>query len=235
MKRLAPAIIFLTAFTANAWTPAADHQIAISAARLAPRDLRLLLGRMQREYLQGVDRGLAEERTDSHRDHLRQRIEGEITSIVRMIRIGQPMPQVVMRIGVLAHLIGDANNPFHVDTDAELEPSHADFEHYFEERMTRFPIVFYGLDPRMSRVLDQTFSRSARLAPLMSEEYFRGGRRHTSNDFDDRSTAFGVASICYSHAITDLVDADYYIWKEAGGDVRSAPSLRAARVIPNAP
>lgn len=235
MKRLAPAIIFLTAFTAHAWTPAADHRIAISAARLAPRDLRLLLTRMQPQYLQGVDSGLAEERTEQHREHLRQRIESETTNIVRMIRTGQPMTEVVSRFGVLAHLIGDANNPFHIDARAAVDPAHADFEHYFEERMDRFPVVFYGLDPRLSHVLDQTFARSAKLVPLMNEEYSRGGRRHTSNEFDDRSTAFGVASICYSHAITDLVDADYYIWKEAGGDVRSAPPLRAARVIPNAP
>ena len=68
----------------------------------------------------------------------------------------------------------------------------------------------------------------------MSEEYFRGGHRRTSSEFDDRSTAFGVASICYSHAITDIVNLYYYIWKEGGGDVRSAPSMQTARVIRDA-
>jgi hypothetical protein len=136
----------------------------------------------------------------------------------------------------IAHIVGDANNPWHVATDEELESSHADFEHYFERRMERFPTVFYGLDPRFAlpQYLDRMLHRTANFAPLMSEEYFRGGSRHTSSDFDDRSTAFGVASICYSHAITDIVNVDYYIWREAGGDVRSAASMRSARVIANA-
>lgn len=235
MKRLAPALIFLIAVPVSAWTPNADRQIALRAARLAPPDLRTLLNRLQKPYLDGVARGLAEEGTDIHRAHLRQRIESETKAIVRLIRTGQPMTDVVTRLGLVAHLVGDANNPFHVDTDAELEPSHADFEHYFEQRMMRFPTVFYGLDPRVGPVLDRAFARTARMAPLMSEEYFRGGERRTSKDFDDRSTAFGVASICYSHAVTDLVNVYYSIWKEAGGDVRSAASMHAARVIPNAP
>ena len=121
-------------------------------------------------------------------------------------------------------------------TDQDLEPEHADFEHYFERRMERFPTVFYGLDPHfgLPQYLDRSLHRTANFAPLMSEEYFRGGTRHTSVEFDDRSTAFGVASICYSHAITDIVNVDYYIWREAGGDVRSASSMLTARVIANA-
>ncbi len=235
MKRF----LFLLAFvplTATAWTRASDHQIAERGAQLAPRDLRLLIGRFRREYVAGVDRALAEEGTDIHRARLRERIEKETKTVIVMIRANQPMSQVVARLGMLSHLIGDANNPFHVRTDAALEPSHADFEHYFERRMESFPTVFYGLDPsfHLGEYLDRTFARTANFAPLMNEEYFRGGERRTSDDFDDRSTAFGIASICYSHAITDVVNLDYYIWREAGGDVRSAASMRAGRVVPNA-
>ena len=102
--------------------------------------------------------------------------------------------------------------------------------------MQKFPTVFYGVDPRfaLAQYLERTFHRTASFAPLMSEEYFRGGTRHVSEEFDDRSTAFGIASICYSHAITDIVNLQYYIWREAGGDVRSAASMRTPRIIQNA-
>ena len=101
--------------------------------------------------------------------------------------------------------------------------------------MTRFTTVFYGLDSHfeLPKYLQRTFRRTAGYAPLMTEEYFRDGGRHTSSEFDDRSTAFGVASICYSHAITDLVNLYYYIWEQSGGDVRSKIAMRSARVIPN--
>jgi hypothetical protein len=66
------------------------------------------------------------------------------------------------------------------------------------------------------------------------EEYFGTGTRRSSADFDDRSTAFGVASISYSRAVTDLVNVYYYIWKEAGGDVRSAVLMREGNLQLNA-
>jgi hypothetical protein len=229
-------LLFLFPFTASAWTRTADFQIADRAARLAPHDLTTVIRRFSKYYAAGVDYGIKEEETDAHRSHLRDRIEKETRGVVGMMHSKQPMAQVVARLGLIAHLVGDANNPFHVDTDEALESSHADFEHYFERRMTRFPTVFYGLDSHfeLPKYLQRTFKRTAGYAPLMTEEYFRDGGRHTSSEFDDRSTAFGVASICYSHAITDLVNLYYYVWEQSGGDVRSKIAMRSARVIPNA-
>ena len=154
-----------------------------------------------------------------------------------MIRKGEPMPRVVERLGVIAHLVSDANNPFHIaNDDPRLDASHNDFEQYFERRMSKFATVFYGLDAdfRIGPYLDKTFARTSRFYPLMGEEYFRSGERRTSAEFDDRSTAFGVAAVCYSHAVTDLVNLYYYIWREAGGDVRSAAAMRSGNLVVNA-
>ena len=229
-------LILLFPLNASAWTRTSDYQIADRAARLAPHDLNTVIKRYHKQYAAGIDYGIREESTENHRSHLRDRIEKETRGVVGMIHSGQPMAQVVARLGLLSHLVGDANNPFHVEIEEALESSHEDFEHYFERRMVRFPTVFYGLDSRFAlpKYLERTFKRTASYAPLMHEEYFRDGARHTSSDFDDRSTAFGVASICYSHAITDLVNLYYYIWEQSGGDVRSKVSMRTARVIQNA-
>jgi hypothetical protein len=229
-------LILLFPLTASAWTRTSDYQIADRAAKLAPTDLNLIIKRLHKQYAAGIDYGIKEESTEDHRKNLRERIEKETRGVIGMLHSNQPMSQVIARLGLLAHLVGDANNPFHVDTDEELESSHDDFEHYFERRMVRFPTVFYGLDSRfaLSKYLDRTFRRTASYSPLVHEEYFRDGARHMSNEFDDRSTAFGVASICYSHAITDLVNLYYYIWEQSGGDVRSAASMRGARVIQHA-
>jgi hypothetical protein len=243
MKRLAIALLFLTV-PAYAWTRASDQRIAQKSAALAPPDLRLLLTKFEADYTLGIERAQAEEGTESHHyfvlsrnGKLRERIERETRATVAAIRKGESMQSVVERFGLLAHLLADANNPFHTsDADARLGPAHDDFEQYFERKMSRFPTVFYGLDEnfQLSPYLDRTMERSAKLYPLMTEEYFRGDERHTSADFDDRSTAFGVASVCYSHAVTDLVNLYYYIWKESGGDVRSAASLRGSNLLLNA-
>jgi len=243
MKRLVIALLFLP-ITAHAWTRVSDQRIATKSAALAPPDLRLLLQKFESDYTHGIERAQAEEGSDPHRyfvlsrsGKLRERIERETRGAIAAIRKGDPMPLIVERFGVLAHLLADANNPFHTsEGDARLGPAHDDFEQYFERRMSRFPTVFYGLDAnfQLAPFLDRTLERSAKLYPLMREEYFRGDALHTSADFDDRSTAFGVASVCYSHAVTDLVNVYYYIWREAGGDVRSAASLRGGNLLLNA-
>jgi hypothetical protein len=146
------------------------------------------------------------------------------------------MAKVVERLGTLSHLVADANNPFHVaNDDPRLTPAHDDFEQYFERRMAKFPTVFYGLDalPNVSSIVDRALARTQRFYPLMSSEYFPGGDAKSSADFDDRSTAFGVASVCYSHAVTDLVNLYYYIWREAGGDVRTAATMRSGNLLLN--
>jgi len=240
-------IVLLLAFfplTATAWTRASDERIAKKAAALAPPDLRMLIEKFDAEYKLGLERAQADEGSATHsyfvlsrQGRLREQIERETRGAIAMIRKGEPMSMVVRRLGGLAHLIADANNPFHVaNDDTRLAASHNDFETYFERRLSKFPTVFYGLDPKFSLTpyLDKTFARSAKFYPLIAEEYFRGGARRSSAEFDDRSTAFGVASVSYSRAVTDLVNLYYYIWKEAGGDVRSAAVMRDGNLLLNA-
>jgi hypothetical protein len=243
MKRLAALLLFLTTLPLLAWTRTSDARIAQKSLELAPPDLALVLKRFEPEFRRGLERAEADEGSDIHhyfvlsrQGKLRERIEQETRALVAMIRTNAPMSGVAERLGILAHLVADANNPFHTSNDDNrLGLAHDDFEQYFERRLARFPTVFYGLDRnfQLGNYLDRTMNRSSRLSPLMSEEYFRGGVAHTSAEFDDHSTAFGVAAVCYSHAVTDLVNLYYYIWREAGGDVRSA-GLRRGGVLSNA-
>lgn len=244
MRRLGIVLLFLLPLEAGAWTRASDERIAMKSAALAPPDLRVLIEKFEGDYKHGLERAQAEEATDTHHffvlsreGRLRERIERETRAAIDAIRKGDPMSLVVERLGVLVHLVADANNPFHVANDnPRLAASHNDFETYFERRLSKFPTVFYGLDPQfqLGSYLDKTFKRTAKFYPLISEEYFRTGTRRSSAEFDDRSTAFGVASICYSRAVTDLVNLYYYIWKEAGGDVRSAALMRDGNLSLNA-
>jgi hypothetical protein len=238
MRRLAVLLLFLTPLTANAWTRASDTRIAERSMELAPPDLQLVLKRFAPEFANGLQRAESDEGSEVHhyfvlsrQGKLRERIEQETRGTIAMVRGNQSMALVAEHLGTLAHLVADANNPFHTsDADPRLGLMHDDFEQYFERRMAHFPTVFYGLSPdfQLDAYLDRTVNRSSRLMPLMSEEYFRGGSEHRSVEFDDRSTAFGVASVCYSHAVTDLVNLYYYIWRESGGDVRSAATRRPA-------
>ena len=216
MKRLTVPLLFLAALPAAAWTRAADQRIALKAAELAPADMRLVIDHFHDDYLRGVDLALADEGIDAHRSKQRARIEAESRGIAQTLRTNKPMVQIVERLGILAHLVGDANNPFHIGEDDVS--NRADFERYFEARLARFPTIFYGIDKQfvLGSYLDKIFARTRKFVPLIAEEYARG----SAASFDDRSTAFGVASVCYSHAISDMVNLEFFIWKQAGGNVR---------------
>jgi hypothetical protein len=232
----------LCSSAAQAWTRAGDERIARKAAQLAPGDLRIMIERFELEYKQGQARAQSDEGSESHRNYtkrgmLRQRIEHETNNAITMLRSGRPMSSVVEQLGVLSHFVADANNPFHMlNDDARLSNSEMDFESYFERRLVKFPTVFYGLESnfRLGPYLDKTIARTSRFYPLMREEYFRYGEQRTSAEFDDRSTAFGIASVCYSRAVTDLVNLYYYVWRQAGGDVRSASLMRGGNLVLNA-
>src|SRR5581483_10874073 len=98
MKRFL--LLILVPLTANAWTRTSDQQIGYRAAQLAPYDLRLVIIRYSAQYYAGIDRALAEEGTDIHRAHLRERIEHETAGIIMLLRNRQPMQQVVFRLGM---------------------------------------------------------------------------------------------------------------------------------------
>ena len=237
-------VIFACAASAHAWTATSDQRIAAKAAELAPNDLRVIIDKYNDEYQRGLSLAASDEGADTHRyfvlsrnGHLRERIERETANVISMLRANKSMSQIVLHLGILAHYVADANNPFHVaNDDPNLAAWKDDYERYFESRMRKFPTVFYGLESnfQLSSYLDQTFDRTAKFYPLIDEEYFRFGEQHDSSEFDDRSTAFGVASVCYSRAVTDTVNLYFYIWGRAGGDVRALPLLKGGNLLLNA-
>ena len=55
------------------------------------------------------------------------------------------------------------------------------------------------------------------LYPAIGREYARTGQIDGRALFDDRSTAFGVAAVSYSHALSDTANAYRFVWLRAGG------------------
>jgi hypothetical protein len=241
LKRVVVCGLFLIPGVVQAWTPSGEQRIAQKSAALAPADLKILIDKYSAEYARGVALAAADEGSEAHRfivasgsGRLQQQINQEVATIIRLFRTRQPIGDAVERLGRLVHYVSDANNPLHVADDyPSLRPKQQDFELFFDRKLEKFPTVFYGLTWPLnpSRYLAETFSRTAELYPLVYEEYFRHGEEHSGTDFDDRSTAFGVASVAYSHAVTDVVNLYYYIWKESGGDVRTAAAMSKGNLL----
>ncbi len=229
---------------AAAWTPASQQTIASEAARLAPPDLYRQIVRHRVAFLQGVVDGFAERDPLAHAQHadgtgrLDQAITVAVDNAVRAITSHQPFQEIVYRLGIACHFLADANNPLNsAEDDPEERRYYADFLAYLESAEPRVRLVFYGFRAEfdggdLPALIAEGLERGRGLYPLVGREYRRVGFASGILAFDDQSTAFGIATLAHSHAVSDIAEALRYIWIEAGGiDTRSRIPVRGRQVV----
>lgn len=243
------AIVLLAAtaaLPAHAWTPTSQQRIAELAARLAPPDLHRQLARHRAAYLQGVLDPFREAEPAHHyansdgSGNLDQAIAQAVANAIAAIRAHQPFEEVAYRVGIVSHYLADANNPLNSDeSDREEGRYFADFLRYLEKVEPRVELVFYGFRGSfqgrrdLPGLIDETLRRSRGFYPMVGREYRRVGFASGISAFDDLSTAYGVAALSYSHAISDIAEVLRYIWIEAGGiDTRVRIPLRGHHLMP---
>lgn len=246
---LAVGAAVLVAAPAAGWTPATQVTIAREGARLAPPDLYRQIERHQADLEEGALAPFGDDDPARHvknadgSGRLDEVIAEEVERAVTAIEGHLPFERIVYQLGVVAHYVADANNPLNSSSsDAEESRYFADYLRYLERAEPRLPVVFYGLVPGLDErpdvapVVDSALARGRELYPLVGREYRRIGFSSGVTRFDDRSTAFGVASLAFSHAVSDVGLVLRYIWVRAGGaDFRSGlpelggPVLRLPR------
>jgi hypothetical protein len=229
----------LAASPLAAWRPETQEAIALEAARLAPPDLARQIERHRRTFLGGVRSPLIDGDALQHVKNsdgsgtLDKAIAAEIAGAIAAIQKHRGFSEIVRRLGRVSHFVADANLPLNAaNGDAEERRYFRDYLDYAESARPRFAVVFYGVgsDWRGQRDIDgwmnRTFARGRRLYPSIGDEYRRVGMTQGTAAFDDRSTAFAVAALSYSHAVSDATRAFRYIWLAAGG---GDPRLELAR------
>jgi hypothetical protein len=226
---LACAVSF-AASPAVAWTPATQIVIGREAAALAPPDLARQIHKHRKAFEEGLLAPFQDSDPGRHSKNpdgtgsLDRVLLAEVKAVIEAIREHRPFEEVVRRLGVVSHYMADANNPLAAaGSDAEEGRYFVDYLRYAESAEPRFPLVFYGAQPGIERqrdisaLLNQTLHRSRELYPMVGREYRRIGFASGRGRFDDRSSAFGVASLSFSHAVTDVAVTLRYIWLVAGG------------------
>lgn len=235
----------LLAAPALGWTPASQRQIAEEAARLAPPDFYRQIARHKDAFFQGATDPLRDQRPEDHfangngDGRLEEAIAQAVENVITAIRIHRPFEEIAYRAGVVSHYLADANNPLNCAEDDPEEPRYfADFARYLEHAEPRIGLVFYGFRPDFAasgglpRLLSETLGRSRQLYPMVGREYRRVGFQSGVRSFDDRSTAYAVASLAYSHAVSDIAEVLRYIWIAAGGiDSRPHVPQRGVHVL----
>lgn len=200
------------------------------AARIVPPALKEQIDRHRARFHDGVLAGFQ----DTVQSHHEQNSDGsgeletvigqQVQNSVRMIQAHYPFDDIVYQLGLVSHFVADANSPLRCDDKDPYESRYdADFQRYAQSAEGRLTVVFYGLDPRLdddsglTAFVQRMVERCRSLYSSVGEEYRRIGFQEGRTHFDDRSTAFGVVSVAYSQAVSDITVVLRYIWLRAGG------------------
>lgn len=240
-------LVWLATATAGvAWTQASQESIALDAARLAPPDLYRQLRRNRASYLQGVSEPFAKYQAEFHQKHvdgsgrLDEALDLAVEKAILSIQLLRPFNEISYRLGVVSHYVADLNNPLHSSQgDAAEGRYYADYLRYVESAQPRFAVVFYGFDPQLDEPAElhllwqKSLQRSRKFYGFVGREYRRVNFASGRLSFDDRSTAFGIASLSHSHAVSDVAEVFRYIWLRAGGvDNRRVFPLKGRDIVP---
>ena len=228
----------------RAWAWNIESRIAMAdyALRVAPPHLVGQIERHHKRYHEGIE---AASKNDPAAKSSKASvapgpiIDAEIDRAVQSIVGHKPFSEIVFRLGVVAYWVASANDPLSPTFEGGTRPQYwHDYQRYLEDASQRFAVLYYphdrqiGSTEQLATLLQKAQERGQEMAPQVADEYRRIGSIDGLNLFDDRSTAFGIGSLAFSHGVSDIAGVLRYIWLTAGGaDTLHLPPLDKDHLI----
>jgi hypothetical protein len=225
-------VLLILPVDARAWTAPTRVRMVDDAMKLLPPTLRQVLEKRRKDVLRGMLQPMTREDRPDHRppwDHGTLDASVNQAADALVASVGKSSFHVVAeRFGGLAHYVADAGFPPNAGGRGD-EKRYAHFAGFAQSRRDRFPLVFYGHDNKAlargdlrgftigvlerARTEDGTLAQAYAAAPSWDDPVA----------FDDRSVPFALASLSYSHTVTDIVQAWLAAWNRCHGDMGGMP------------
>ena len=223
-----------------AWTEATRQRMVRDALKITPPALSTILQR----YRKDLDRGMLEpSRREGEEVHIQhadgskglaaaaaETKEREVRAIVREKR---SFRRFAYEMGALAHLVADVEFPLNASDADAREPLYREaYRTYIEKNLDRIPFVLDRAGPAdlergdsLQGFLMAGARRAGAVYGLIGPSFKDDGTPARPEALDDRSVAFGIASVAYSHAVSDIVFVWRHVWTTINGDLSGTPYL----------
>ena len=233
------ALLLLPGAEAAAWTDATRLRMIDDALKVAPP----ALGRILRHHEAALRRGVLEpskhedeeihfQHPDGRRGLAAAAVDRKTQEIARLLKERRSLKRFAYEMGVLAHLVADAGFPLNASDADPREPLYREgWRRYVEQQLAKIPFVF---DREPSKPLDKDDYRGFVLAdarraaanyPVIGPAFKDDGTPISRKAVDERSVAFGVASLSYSHAASSVAWVWLHVWRSLNGDLDGTPAL----------
>ncbi|MBN2054462.1 hypothetical protein JW905_06045 [bacterium] len=216
-------LITMSVHPAGAWSPQTVLQISSDTNNFMPTSLQTLIQDRWTDLIRGITEGTSF-KTDYH--ELPQAIALRAGAASKLIDQRKPFSDVVYQLGFLAELIGRTTDPFRhpgVPTcDRKFVPS---YERFVDDNLKHFRLIFPGFSSDVAAFSHLTHrghaseKRAGEFVPSLINAYRERAAVDEEVTFDQRSTPFGVAYLCYLRAVEDLANAWLVIWSTSGGNL----------------
>jgi hypothetical protein len=216
-----------------AWDEATYRAVAEDSLRLLPPSLQEVVEPHKDAIIEGAAEPLSLHKkgkchtydpTTGKGDLIKESLEA-IKEGVKLVEQQKPFKEVARQLGIMCHLAVDLADPLRTSDEDPREADIAeDFAAFAVRQKEKFRPFFHGYPPGflskgLEPVLQRYSSHSSTFYPILLRAYHPGGERVSSEAFDERSTAFGVASVCFSQALLTTGAMWVYFWHHSHGDM----------------
>ncbi len=209
------------------------------ALKATPPALNAILGRYQDELKRGMldlsrheDEEVHFQLADGSKGLAAAGVEHKLEEIQNILRKRQSLRRFAYAMGALAHLVADVGFPLNASDADPREPLYREaYSRFIEASMDKIPFVLDRLEPSMLEAGDlrgfimALARQSARGYELIGPAFNDDGTPSTREALDVRSIPFGIASLSYSRATTDIVRVWRYVWASVDGDFSGTPFM----------
>ncbi len=226
-------ILSVFTMSAGAWTETSTRAITNDAKKLMPVNLQKIFQRHNQDFISGHRQ---KPPTGKSREELIAIILKEADAVINLISKQNAFSEASRRMGRISRIITVLNTPLDSHVLLKNEFWRTDYDIFLQKNQKDFRVRWYGIQSRprsieqLETLLRSSAEKMKKVAGILTKTLEKEGKPISS--YDVRSVPFGVGSISYSNAVSNIAMSWLYIWDRSGGVRSDAKSGAKTAVIP---